>query len=933
MITQEEIKKFLEGEDDEKYIVSIEYDYGTDSIFKIKETEDGQKLILKDSFTPFCWVGNLIGLNFYGNSKDRQREGMKKHGIIIDKLKTDNDERLENGLKFLVQSTKGYKSLNQFFIDGGIDPKSEKMKPLILMLTPVEQYLISKEKRLFKGFEEFNDINILAFDLETTSLEPKDGRIFMIGMKTNKGFHKVIECSNEDEEKKGLIKFFDIIDEIKPSIICGHNAFNFDWYWIFERCKYFNLDIRDICKTLHSKYKIRQQDAILKLGSEVEPYKQIKMWGYNVTDTQHAVRRAQAIDSNIKSSGLKYIIKHLELEAKDRVYIDHNNIASMYAKKEEYWLNTTNGNYRKADKPEYKDLDKKFPNVYRKIKGDELVEKYLDSDLEETLKVNEQYNHGTFLMSAMIATNYERVSTMGTASLWNLLMYSWSYKYRLAIPRKEVKREFVGGLSRLLRTGYSKNVLKLDFSSLYPSIQLVHDVFPECDVTNSMKALLTFFRSTRIMYKNLAGQYYDIDKKKSLYYDRKQLPVKIFINSLFGALSAPLVFPWADINKGEQVTCTGRQYLRQMTLFFLNRGYTPLVCDTDGMNFSVPDDVESRVYIGKGLNWKVKEGKEYRGYDADVALYNDLFMRGEMALDCDGTWVSCINLSRKNYATLDHKGKIKLTGNSIKSKKMQAYVEDFFDVGIRLLLEDKGLEFVEYYYEHLEKIYNKQIPLSKIAQRSKVKLSVKDYLKRSQEKTKAGGDMSRMAHMELVIKHNIHVNLGDVIYYVNNGTKASHGDVQKITKPKKGWKNENLDDYFLAYGKYPDDAFNYITQLNCYILDSKIIEEQPNMLGDYNVPRAINAFNKKVEPLLIVFKEEIRKGLLVDNPSKRSYFTKGQCELVNGQPFEEKDQDDLYNDLLRITDEEIKFWEKVGISPNYIYDNATEGWTDYIELS
>jgi hypothetical protein len=33
----------------------------------------------------------------------------------------------------------------------------------------------------------------------------------------------------------------------------------------------------------------------------------------------------------------------------------------------------------------------------------------------------------------------------------------------------------------------------------------------------------------------------------------------------------------------------------------------------------------------------------------------------------------------------------------------------------------------------------------------------------------------------LSIKNNLNVNLGDVILYVNNGTKASQGDVQKMT--------------------------------------------------------------------------------------------------------------------------------------------------------
>jgi DNA polymerase elongation subunit (family B) len=88
---------------------------------------------------------------------------------------------------------------------------------------------------------------------------------------------------------------------------------------------------------------------------------------------------------------------------------------------------------------------------------------------------------------------------------------------------------------------------------------------------------------------------------------------------MFGALSAPQVFAWGDMFMGEQITCTGRQYLRQMIRFFMKRGYTPLVMDTDGVNFSKPEGWENRRYIGKGLNWKVKEGKEYTGDDADVA--------------------------------------------------------------------------------------------------------------------------------------------------------------------------------------------------------------------------------------------------------------------------------------------------------------------------
>jgi DNA polymerase elongation subunit (family B) len=801
-----------------------------------------------------------------------------------------------------------------------------------LILPPVEQFLIQREKRLFKGFEEYNDITRLVFDLETTALEPKDGRIFMIGIKTNKGFKKVIECANEDDERKGIVEFFKIIDNLKPSIIAGYNSFNFDWFWIFERCKVLNIDIKRICKSLNPKRTITQKDGMLKLANEVERFLQTSIWGYNIIDVIHSVRRAQAINSSIKSAGLKYITQYIDAEASDRVYISHEDIGSMYSKKEEYWLNTQNGKYKRANKPEFNDLDTRFPGVYIKTTGDDIVERYLDDDLEETLAVDEEFNQGTFLLASMLPTTYERASTLGTATIWKMIMLAWSYKHGIAIPQKEDKTDFVGGLSKLLKVGYSKDVLKLDFSSLYPSIQLVHDVFPKCDVLGGMKAMLTYFRTERIKNKNLSTEWKDKDKKLSQKYDRLQLPLKIFINSLFGALSAPQVFYWGDMYMGEQVTTTGRQYLRQMLYFFIKRGYTPTVLDTDGVNFTLPiDGVENRRYVGKGKNWLVKEGKEYTGYDADVAEYNDIFLKGAQGLDCDGTWVSCINLSRKNYATLESNGKIKLTGNTIKSKKLPLYIEDFLDKGVRMLLEGKGQDFIEWYYEYVTKIYNKEIPLMKIAQRAKVKLSIDDYIKRSKQTTKSGALMSRQAHMELVIKHNLKVYLGDVIYYVNNGTKASQGDVQKVNKPKKGWSQTQLETHFSTYGEYPKDTSESMIQINSYLLDPTEIDNNPDMTGEYNVPRAITTFNKRIEPLLVVFKQEIRDHLLVSNPENRGFFTKGQSELISGVPFKEGDQDTL-EEILNLSEGEIKYWEKRGMDPNYIYELAEPGWESHIDF-
>lgn len=905
MVPQEEIEHFLLGEDDEKYIVSLEYDYKTSKIYKVIQDPVKGKMLRPDTFIPFAWVGDLKGKNFYKNDKHAQKRAMSENGILIEKLEDHGDERLQQGLTYLVKTTKTYSNLINFFKGGGLDPWGRDNSDCITILSPVEQYLIQKSKRLFKGFDEYDDIHRFVFDIETTGLDPKTSKMFLIGMRDNRGFLKLLSAQNEDEERQMIVEFFRTIDELKPSLIGGYNSAFFDFPYILKRAELLNLNIKKISKTLHPDYSLKQKDGILKLANEMEPYVQTQMWGYNIVDIAHAVRRAQAINSDIKSWSLKYITKFIEAEKTSRVYVEGDKIGKIYFDNEDYYLNPESGGFKKVGMPGTENLMERFPGKFLEVKGSNIIERYLDDDLYETMVVDEQFNQANFLLSKLVPTTYERLSTMGTATLWKMIMCSWSYKHKLAIPKKLEKRKFTGGLSRLVQVGYSRNVLKLDYSSLYPSIQLVHDVFPKCDVTGAMKSMLKYFRDTRIMYKNLAGEFKTSDPKLAISYDRKQLPIKIFINAFFGSLSAPHVFPWGDIDMGEQITCTGRQYLRQMIMYFMKRGYVPLVMDTDGVNFETPQERVEYKYIGKGLNGLVKEGKEYVGSEADVAEYNDLFMRNEMGLDIDGVWPATINVARKNYALLTDKGKVKLTGNSIKSKKLQTYVAEFLDKGLRMLLDGKGSEFLDFYYEYVNKIFYKEIPLSKIANKARVKQSLEDYKVHITKTTKSGSMMSRQAHMELLLQANKSPGLGDTIFYVNNGERKSHGDVQK--------RKDSL-------------------VLNCYMIDEREIEMNPDLLGEYNVPRYLAAFNKRIEPLLVVYSPEIREDILIEDPKDQPIFTKSQTELVRGYPMKEFHQDTL-EDVLTLSDTEISFWQSVGIDPYYMYidDTLTMVNTDSVE--
>ena len=928
VISQEVIEGFLNGGDDEMYIVGVEYDYPTNTIYKIIQDPIEGKIIKTDTFTPFLWVGDLTGLNFYNNSKAMQKKRMGEFGILIEKLDTHGNERLENGMTHIVKSIKSYTDLVSFFRMGGLNPWDEKVRHHFTILNPVEQYLIQKKKRLFKGIEDYGGVNRFVFDIETTGLDPETCVIILIGVKDNRGMNETIPAFGEDGEKKCIERFFKYIKDLKPTIVAGYNSAFFDWPFILKRAEILGVDVDGLTQ-IFTTQGMKEKEGMLKLANEIEPYKQHVIWGFNIIDIAHSVRRAQAINSEIKSWGLKYITKYLEKEKENRVYVDGAKISKIYLENESYYVNPKTGGYKQIGEPGTENLTQKYPGKFEIWTGRKIVEQYLDDDLYETMIVDDSFSQSTFLLSKLVPTTYERIATMGTATLWKIIMLAWSYEHNLAIPAKDEKRAFTGGLSRLLNVGYAKNIVKFDYSSLYPSIQLVYDVFPDCDVMGVQKSMLKYFRNIRIKYKNLAGELKNSDPVLSEMYDRKQLPIKIFINAYFGSLSAPHVFPWGEMDSGETITCIGRQCLRMMIMFYMKKGYKPLVMDTDGVNFETPEGIENIRYIGKGLNELVIEGKEYIGIEADTAEFNDIFMRNEMGLDIDYTAPSCINVSRKNYIIkLIKKGKekIKLTGNTIKSKRLQTYIVEFLDEGLKYLLNGDGHSFVELYYDYVSKIYNKEISLSKIANKARVKQSLNDYKKHIQKTTKAGSLMSRQAHMELILQNEYPAGLGDTIYYINNGTKKSSGDVQKVSKPTK----KQQEEYQLKYGTVMPNDF---IEVNCYMIDEKEIVNNPDLKGDYNVARYLNNFNKRVEPLLVAYNPNMRDDILIDDPKDRQYFTKLQCELVSGFPLKESGQD-KFDEVMTLSDSEVIFWNRVGRDPFFMYVEDSlklvdQNWVDH----
>ena len=987
MVGKEQIAKFLEGRNPKKYIVNIEVPYSQNKASLIINDPIKGKYIGTEKFNTFLWFKEDVTKMLYGGNRTEIKKQCDRFKITITKLKTNNGKkivtRMENGYKYMAKCNGSYSQLLNFFKVGGVEVYGEKTKRLFMALSPVEQFMIASGKRLFKGMDDYSDVYRMQFDLETTGLhakgiflnreeieevkgwmndpeytedltlkyefndygEPvrhKDDEIFQIGLKDNRGYKHIIEIKGKTKTERNyyealaIKEFFDILDEKKPDIIVGYNSEFFDWTFFELRCEILKISIEALAKTLDKSgyHKFKRVDKRIKLGGEIENYRQTTMWGINIVDGSHAVRRAKAINSNIKAWGLKYITKYSKLNKKNRVYVEGNKIYKTWADEEtNYAFNDENGDY-------YKITEKRpLEEGYRVSKGAEIVRQYLHDDLWETEQVDGVYNQASFLLAKIIPTSYMRSTTMGTAGIWKLIMAAWSYENRIAVPDYMPQQTFTGGLSRLLEVGFAKDVAKLDFAALYPNIEITHDIFPDVDITGAMAGLLLYIADTRDEYKGLMNfskgmvdkledtlkdngdimtddqrsvLETELEKHKALasMYDKKQLPIKILGNSFFGSLGAPNIFAWGDTNCAEETTCRGRQYLRLMVDFFVKKGFRPLVGDTDGFNFAIPEDIGKFKYVPKGTHRFTEKtvGQEVEGLQAVVDEYNELYMIGRMGLDIDDICTTTINFSRKNYANAI-KGKVKLVGNTIKSSKMPIYIEEFLGEAIKFLLDGDGYSFIELYNETVEKIYNFQIPLVKIASKANVKQTVKQYEADMKTKTKAGNFKAKKAYMELLMKEGMQANLGTTVYYVNTGTVKSHGDCKVVTDKETGKRT---------------------VQLQCKLISTEQIEENPELTTDeYNVPKYLDALNKKVKTLMVCFDDDIRDKIMIHMVKNKETkemeltelhaFTRKQCELTSGSPHEDGDQDTL-EELMLMEDKEIEFWMRVHKEPNNLDD-------------
>lgn len=658
-ITEQDIDRFINGHDEMTGIVNLEYQYRNNFIDVYYWDTDGQKKISREPFYPFLYATKDACRKMCGGDRKALIELMKKYGISMTGMSTcDNDgnvvEEMEKGYTVRIQATvpMSYSDFREFFerannpiskrrISQEEDESESKLyddNTQYYTITPKEQFLIYTGKRFFKGYDDYNQLLRMVIDLETTGLDTKKDRIEKIGIRFNKPvnidgeelfFQRIYKVYGSTEEERnaselrGIRWIFWTIGKFHPDIITAHNGEAFDWYMINDVCTRLRTTMADESREYLGQpaYKSKSE-SILKLGGEVEKFHRTVIPGTIVTDSLQAVRRAQALDSDFQEGGLKFATKYLEIAKENRVYVPGNMISRIgndeterYAFCEKtgdwYIYDPVNGNDSAPKSSNNKDKfvlysRNKIYDGYELKSGSYIVDRYLLDDIWECDMVEAKLNATNFLICKMLPIPFEKCCTMGTAAQWKALMTAWSYENNLAIPFIEDNQSFVGGLARVIKLGWVSDVAKLDYNSLYPSIELSWGISTHKDISGAMPMFLNYMLTNREKYKKLkskAGKtvsffedkikngevlsveeniQYQNAKQDYELNNKRQSQVKVFCNSFFGAFGSQRgsVYPWNDRDAAERTTCTGRMCLRLMISHFKKLGYEPIVGDS-----------------------------------------------------------------------------------------------------------------------------------------------------------------------------------------------------------------------------------------------------------------------------------------------------------------------------------------------------------------
>lgn len=548
----------------------------------------------------------------------------------------------------------------------------------VLSLPPEEQYLVATGRTYFRDLP-FDALHRLQFDLETTALDARHGRIFMVSVRYHGGETEVLEVSRleDDAAEADLIRrLMERVRAADPDVVENHNLHGFDLPFLDRRARTLGVPL-SLGRLGGPGLRMRGARRGAPSGDPGDRRRvRFVAPGRELIDTMDAVRRADQATRDFPGHGLKAVARHLGLAAPDREYVRGDLIYATY----------------RTDP--------------------ERVRRYATDDVEEVAGLSRMLGGPAYALAQMAPRRYERLADAGAATgVIDPILVRAYLRAGQALPAHQAGdgTPHSGAALHLFATGVAHHVAKADVASLYPSLMRAHRIGPARDRLGALLALVDDLVERRLDAKARARAAVAGSAERHSH-EAMAAALKIVVNSAYGYLAADgALTRFADVHAANEVTRRGREVLALLCRELAARGVTLLEADTDGVYFAVPPA------------WK--EADERRVVSEVAALLPPL-----VQLELEGRYAAMLSHEPKNYALLEYDGDLILRGVAFRSSRSEPFGDRFLREALRRLLAGDVQGVREAYLSTTSALRRRGVTTRDVSSRVRLTKSTEQYL-------------------------------------------------------------------------------------------------------------------------------------------------------------------------------------------------------------
>ena len=635
----------------------------------------------RETFRPWLFATTLDDLAHLGSAlQPEEDEAVVSYRVL---------DGPDGSYRYLLSARDG-RMLERALLDGASRRLNRRITSLSALgdtyyrVGPVEQYLMSTGRVFFRGMA-YHDLHRLQFDLETTSLDPARGRIFLVAVRDNRGFEQVLEAATPAEEATLIANLCALIRQRDPDTIENHNLMGFDLPFLEHRASVLKVPLllgRD-----GVPQRLESYDETGSAGPHRWNRKRFSVAGRELIDTLDAVRRYDFVVRTLPSYRLKEVARHFGLASPERVYVEGARVYETY------------------------------------LHDPDSVRRYALDDVREVDGLSRRLMGAAFALAGMAPRRYERIASAGPAmGILEPLLVRAYLRAGAALPQTASDQEETfgrhqGGATYLLEEGVAEHVVKADVASLYPSLMRAFRIGPSCDHLGVFLHLIDRLTELRLFHK-AAARSAPTGSIEADEHEGTQAAMKTMINAAYGYMGATSMALFGDLGAANEVTRRGRALLTEIIEALRERGMVPIEADTDGVYFATPQE------------WSEADER---------ALVDEIgtTLPAGIRLEYESRYAAMVSHAIKNYALLSYNGELLVRGAAMRSSRSEPFGVRFLLQAFRCAMQDDIEGIVQCYRETQEALRQRRLPASDVATRMRLSKDSKTYLATRAKHTEA----------------------------------------------------------------------------------------------------------------------------------------------------------------------------------------------------